>query len=101
MLCCRIHSSKPSHQWRSGFALKTDRREVLSLNPGRAYRPKRTKFSVVFSETRVKYGLGSLRKTPTEDIPLVIPGPTSGRLDSKPTTKQPTQTYINKFKNRN
>ena len=29
-----------------------------------------------------KYGLGSLRMTPTEDTPPKVPGPTSGLLDS-------------------
>ena len=38
-------------------------------------------FILVFSETRVN-GLGALRKTPTKGIPPVVPGPTSGQLDS-------------------
>ena len=39
----------------SGIAvtLKTGRREVSGSNPGRACRPSRSEFSVVFSETRV------------------------------------------------
>ena len=36
--------------------LKTGRREVQNSNPGRACRPSRSKFSVVFSETRSKKG---------------------------------------------
>ena len=38
------------------ITLKTGRREVSGSNPGRAYRPKRSEFSVVFSETRVNTG---------------------------------------------
>ena len=34
-------------------ALKTRRREVAGSSPGRACRPSRSQFSVVFSETRV------------------------------------------------
>ena len=37
-----------------------------------------------------KYGLGSLRKTPTEDIPPTVPDPTSGQLALKPTTQHKT-----------
>ena len=33
--------------------LKTGRREVTGSNPGRACRPSRSEFSVVFSETRL------------------------------------------------
>ena len=36
--------------------LKTGRREVPGSNPGRACRPSRSEFSVVFSETRVNTG---------------------------------------------
>ena len=36
--------------------LKTGRREVPGSNPGRACRPTRSEFSVVFSETRVNIG---------------------------------------------
>ena len=36
--------------------LKTGRREVPDSNPGRACRPSRLEFSVVFSETRVSTG---------------------------------------------
>ena len=36
--------------------LETGRREVPGSNPGRAFRPSRSEFSVVFSETRVNKG---------------------------------------------
>ena len=36
--------------------LKTGRQEMLGPNPGRACRPSRSEFSVVFSETRVNTG---------------------------------------------
>ena len=36
--------------------LKTGRREVPGSNPGRACRPSRSEFPVVFSETRVNTG---------------------------------------------
>ena len=35
-----------------------------------------------FLRNQHKYELGSLRKTPTEDIPPIFPGPTSGQLNS-------------------
>ena len=38
----------------TAVTLKTGRWEVPGSNPGRAYRPSRSEFSVVFSETRVK-----------------------------------------------
>ena len=37
-----------------------------------------------YSDSR-KYGLGSLRKTPTEGTSPIGPGPTSGQLAIKPT----------------
>ena len=40
----------------SSCAQKTGRREVPGSIPGRACRPSRSKFSVVFSETRVNAG---------------------------------------------
>ena len=36
--------------------LKIGRREVPGSNPGRACRPRRSVFSVIFSETRVNTG---------------------------------------------
>ena len=35
---------------------KTGRQEVPDSNPGRAYQPRRSEFSVIFSETRVNTG---------------------------------------------
>ena len=52
------------HQWSSGSALKTDVREVTSFNPSRACRPSRSEFFIVFYETCLNTGFGSLRKTP-------------------------------------
>ena len=40
----------------TAVTLKTERREVPGSNPGRACRPSRSEFSVVFSETRVNTG---------------------------------------------
>ena len=40
----------------TAVTLKTGRREVGGSNPGRACRPSRSEFSVVFSETRVSMG---------------------------------------------
>ena len=37
-------------------ALKTGRREVPGSNPGRACRPSRSEFSVIFSENRLNTG---------------------------------------------
>ena len=71
-----------------GSALKISRREVPGSIPSRSYRPSRSEFSVVFSETRIDtYLLGFLRKTRTEGIPPIVPGPTSGQLDLR---SQPT-----------
>ena len=44
------------HQWLSDFALKTGRPVVPGSILGRACRPSRSEFSVVFSETRVNTG---------------------------------------------
>ena len=70
-------------------ALKTSRREVPGSNPGRAYRPRRSEFSVVFCETRVNtarihqkdphstYRPRSLVRqsalTPTTNQPTILP----------------------------
>ena len=40
----------------TAVTLKTGRREGPGSNPGRACRPSRSEFSVVFSETRVNTG---------------------------------------------
>ena len=64
------------HLWRSGSVLKAGRREVPSSISGRACRPNRSEFSVVFSET----GQDLLKRPPTEGSLPVGPGPTSGQL---------------------
>ena len=66
--------------------LETGRWEVPGYIPGRACRPSRSEFSVVFSETRVNTGQDPLERPPTEGIPPIGPGPTSGQLALKPTT---------------
>ena len=63
-----------------GIALKTSSREVPGSNPGRACRPSRSEFSAVFLRNSRKYGLGSVRKTPTEGTPPIDPGPIIGQL---------------------
>ena len=45
-----------TNQWWSGSALKTGLREVPGSIPGLACRPSRSKFFMVFSETRVNTG---------------------------------------------
>ena len=59
--------------------LKTGRREVPGSNTGCACNLAVQSFLWL----SCKYGLGSLRKTSTEGIPPIVPGPTSGQLDSK------------------
>ena len=61
-----------SHQW---LRSKTDRRDLPGLFLGRASRPSRSEFFVVFLLKSRKYGLGSLRKTPTEGNPPIGLGP--------------------------
>ena len=68
------------HQWRSGIALKADRREGPCSIPCRACRPNHTKFSVGFLRNSRKYELRSLRKTPTEGTLPIGPSPRSGQL---------------------
>ena len=51
--------------------------------PGYAYRPRRSEFSVDFSETRVNTGQDPLER-PTR---RARPGPRSGKLALKPTTQ--------------
>ena len=48
----------------SGFALKTDWREVPGSIPDSACLPSRSEFSVIFSKTRVNTGLDRL-ETPS------------------------------------
>ena len=50
-LFLRCSSLKISPTSDLALTLKTGRREVPGSNPGRIYRPSRSEFSVVFSET--------------------------------------------------
>ena len=52
------------HQSRSGSALKAGRWEVSGSIPGRACRPSRSEFFVVFFETRVYTGSDPLERPP-------------------------------------
>ena len=52
------------HQWRRGSALKAGKRVVTGSIPGHACRPSHSKFSVVFSETRVITGKDPLERPP-------------------------------------
>ena len=64
------------------------KRKVPDSIPGRACRPNRSKFSVVFSEPRVNTGQDSLGSTATG------PGPTCGQLAlSLQPTNQPMLTW--------
>ena len=58
------------HQWPSGSALKTGRREVPGAIPGRACRPSRSDFLWFFSETRVNTGQDLLERPPQRALPL-------------------------------
>ena len=80
-------------------ALKTRRREVPGSNPSRACRSSRSGFSVFFFfRNSHNYGLGSLKKTPTEGIPPIGPGPTSGQLALHlHPTNQPNATRFDVF----
>ena len=57
------------HQWQSGTALKAGRRKVPGSNPGRAFRPSRSEFSVVFFETCVN-SYDSSERLPWRALPL-------------------------------
>ena len=48
---------------------------------GLSCRSSHSEYSVVFLRNLRKYGLGSLRKIPTKDIPPIVPTSTSGELD--------------------
>ena len=48
----------------------------------RACRPSRSEIYVLFPETRVNTGYDPLETPPTENTPPIVPGPTSGQLDS-------------------
>ena len=47
-----------------------------------------------FLQNSRKYGLGSLRKTPTEGISPLGPGHTSGQLALNPTTKPTNLSHL-------
>ena len=72
-------------------ALKTDRRKVTGLNPGRACQPSRSEFSVVFSETRVNTGRDPLERPPRRTLPLQAQVP---QADSWPLSYNPNQLLI-------
>ena len=67
-------------QWRSGSAQNWK-------TGGARFKPRSRLSTQPFGVSRGflrnshKYGLGSLRKTPTEGNPPIVPGPTSGQLD--------------------
>ena len=63
--------------------------EVPGSIPDRAYLPSRLEFSVVFSETCVNMGLGSLRKTPHGEIHLQSQVPRV-KIALKPRTNKST-----------
>ena len=75
------HLSFLLHQWRSGNAQKWK-------TGGVRFKPRSRLSTYPFGDFRSflrssrKYGLGCLRKTPTEGAPPVVPGPTSRQLDS-------------------
>ena len=63
--------------------------------PDHACRPNRSEFYLVFSSTGVSTGSEPLERHPLEDIPLIVPGPTSGQMDLN---LQPTNLeYLNIF----
>ena len=75
---CQTVLPRP-HQW-------LGRREVPGSILGRACRPSRSVFSMVFFRNSRKYGLGSLRKTPMQGTPPIVPGP----IGLIPTSIHPT-----------
>ena len=67
----RIRSSKISCPTSAtAVTLKNGRRKVPGSNPGRACRPSRAEFSVVFSETRVNTGYDPLERPPRRALDL-------------------------------
>ena len=74
------HQIVAPHQWRSDSALKAGRWEVPGSIPSRACRLSQLKFSHGLFQNSGKYGLGSLRKTPTEGNFPIRPGATSRQL---------------------
>ena len=79
----------PTNGW--AVLRSTCRREVPGSILGRACRPSRSEFSVVFLRNSRKYGLGSLRKTPppTEGIPPIGAGSLWDKIGLK--TYNPTR----------
>ena len=80
------HPNLP-HQWQSGSALKTGRREMPGSIPGRACRPSRSEFSVVFFETRVKTGQDPFERPPRRALHLYAQVP---QADNWPQTSNPS-----------
>ena len=92
ILLSALHSYLP-HQWHSCNAqnlgpnlCQWQSGNVRNLKTRVArFKPRsRLSFGVFrgFLRNSRKYGLISLRKTPTESSPPIVPGPTSGQLDS-------------------
>ena len=50
---CLAHSDSVSASTEAGYAPNVGRREVPGSIPGRACRPSRSEFSLVFSEIRI------------------------------------------------
>ena len=83
------------HQW---LCSETGRRKVPGLFLGRASRPSRSEFFVVFLLKSRKYGLGSLRNLPTshqERYCCYRPKSHNRKIDLTPTT-QPNLTILNR-----
>ena len=87
-----------SHQWRSGNSqnwktgsARFKPRSRLSAHPFGVFRG--------FLRNSGKYGLGSLRKTPTEGTPPIGPGPTSGQLilNQQPTNRVSHNNVVSVF----
>ena len=68
--------------------LKTGRREMPDLMPGRAYRPSRMEFFVVLSEIRVNMGSDPLKRPPWRALPQQTQVP---QAKNWPESNNPTQ----------
>ena len=91
-----MHFVSSLHSPTSGgvVALETGRREVTGRNPDHACRPSCSEFSVVFFETIINYGLGSLRKTPHGKHAAYRPGYYKRTIGHKTySSRQPIITY--------
>ena len=77
------------HQWRSGNAQNWNTGGAR-FNPQSRFLTYPFRVFHGFLRNLCKYGLGSLRKTPTEGTPNIVPDPTSRQLDSilQPTNPQ-------------